>query len=353
MGVGSLAEPRRAPGDGLEDRPNIGGRAADDAKDLARRGLLRQRLGEVAVPGSKLLEEAGVLDGDDGLGGEGLEELDLLVGERAELHAAEENRPDRHSLAEQGSGERGPVAEPLGVGRALRELGAGRGEIVHVDDLPIDDGSPRHPVAVDRGGLPDRPEGMGADLGHQAKHLAVDPEDLGVRHVAEPGSVLDDCLQDWLHLCGRAADDPQDLAGRGLLLEDLGHVAQQGAQGGEALGADDLGPRGSHPEELVQDGSLPRGVDHEIHRKVTEDFQVTGRRRDSAGLGLLEHECVGQGIDGDDDLRRCPSEQKLEERHAIRTTRDQADPDRSRALVPVVTHRRTVMLPPLSCCQRA
>ena len=183
------------------------GELRDDAQDLAGGRLLLERLGEVAVPGLQLLEEADVLDGDDGLGGEGLEELDLLVGERAELHAAEQDRADRHPLAQEGSGERGSVAVPLRVGRALRELGVGRGEIVHVDELPIDHGPPRHPVAVDGRGLADRPEGVGPDLGRQAKHLALDPEEIRVRHVAEPRGVLDDGFQHRLHVGGGAADD--------------------------------------------------------------------------------------------------------------------------------------------------
>jgi hypothetical protein len=245
---------------------------------------LLERLGEIAVSVLQLLEEAGVLDGDDGLGGEGLEELDLLVGERAELHSAEQDRPDRYPLAEEGSGKRGSVAVPLRVGGALRELGVGGGEIVHVDRLPIDHGPPRHPVAVDRCGIPDRPEGVGPDLRGEAEHLPLDPEEIRVRHVAEPRGVLDDGFQHRLHVGGGAADDPEDLAGRRLLLETLGQVAQQGAKEGEAPGADDFDPRGSRPEELVQDGRLPRGFDHQVHGKVTEDFQVAGRRRDSPRL---------------------------------------------------------------------
>ena len=45
-------------------------------------------------------------------------------------------------------------------------------------------------------------------------------------------------------------------------------------------------------EELVQDGRLPRGLDHQVHREVTEDVQVAGRRGDSTRFGLLKHERV-------------------------------------------------------------
>ena len=47
------------------------GELADDAQDLAGRGLLLQRLGEVAVACVELREQAHVLDGDHGLIGEG------------------------------------------------------------------------------------------------------------------------------------------------------------------------------------------------------------------------------------------------------------------------------------------
>ena len=46
-------------------------------EDLTRRRLLLQRLGEVVVARLELVEEADVLDGNDGLVGEGLEEGDL------------------------------------------------------------------------------------------------------------------------------------------------------------------------------------------------------------------------------------------------------------------------------------
>ena len=69
-----LAELRRAPGDRVEDRLDVGRRARDDAQDLAGRGLLLEGLGEIAVPSLELLEQADVLDGDDGLIGEGLQE---------------------------------------------------------------------------------------------------------------------------------------------------------------------------------------------------------------------------------------------------------------------------------------
>ena len=51
------------------------------AQDLRDRRLLLQRHGEVAVAGLQFLEQADVLDGDDGLIGEGLHKRDLPASE--------------------------------------------------------------------------------------------------------------------------------------------------------------------------------------------------------------------------------------------------------------------------------
>ena len=51
--------------DGVEDRLGIGRRGGDDPQHLGRGGLLLQRLAQLAVALLQLLEEAGVLDGDD------------------------------------------------------------------------------------------------------------------------------------------------------------------------------------------------------------------------------------------------------------------------------------------------
>src|SRR5262245_8872273 len=64
-----------ASGYGLEDRLHVCRRATNHPKDLTGRGLTLQSL-------LRLVEQANILDGDDGLTGEGLEEGNLLLGER-------------------------------------------------------------------------------------------------------------------------------------------------------------------------------------------------------------------------------------------------------------------------------
>ena len=84
-------------GDFMQDVPQIEG-GADGAAHLAQRVDLFQRLLQFAGPLLNLLEEAHILDGDDGLVGKGLEELDLLVGEGLGFLATNHDRPERDSL---------------------------------------------------------------------------------------------------------------------------------------------------------------------------------------------------------------------------------------------------------------
>src|SRR5262245_52832750 len=82
-----LAEPRRVCQHGLEHRLQLAGRTADDAEHLRSRGLLLKRL-------AQLVEQARVLDGDDGLRREVLDQLDLLVGKRPDFRAVDYDRSD-------------------------------------------------------------------------------------------------------------------------------------------------------------------------------------------------------------------------------------------------------------------
>jgi hypothetical protein len=86
-----VADARRILQHCLEDRLQLARRTRDDLQHLRRCGLLLQRLAEVLRALAQLVEQAGILDGDDSLGGEGLQQRDLLVRERADLHAAYQN----------------------------------------------------------------------------------------------------------------------------------------------------------------------------------------------------------------------------------------------------------------------
>ena len=73
----------------------IKGRSADDLKHVGSRGLLLERFREVVGTLAQLFEQAGVLDGDDGLSGEILHQLDLLVGEWSHFGAVDEERAEQ------------------------------------------------------------------------------------------------------------------------------------------------------------------------------------------------------------------------------------------------------------------
>ena len=61
----------------IEHRLHVRGRAADDAEHLGCRSLMLQGLAQFRVALLDLFEQPHVLDGDDGLVGEGFEQLDL------------------------------------------------------------------------------------------------------------------------------------------------------------------------------------------------------------------------------------------------------------------------------------
>ena len=72
------AELQRGRRDRVEHGLHIGRRLADHAQDLARRRLLLERLGEIAIARFELVEQTHVLDRDHRLVGEGLDQRDLL-----------------------------------------------------------------------------------------------------------------------------------------------------------------------------------------------------------------------------------------------------------------------------------
>ena len=75
-----LAQPSGRLDQRIEHHLQIEGRAADHLEHVGGGGLLLQQF-------AQFVQQAGVLDGDDGLIGEVLDQLDLLVGERAYLLA--------------------------------------------------------------------------------------------------------------------------------------------------------------------------------------------------------------------------------------------------------------------------
>src|SRR5262249_34557528 len=78
----------------LEHRLKIARRAGDDLKHLGGSGLLCQRF-------AQLVEQASVLDGDDGLVGERHGQSNLLIRERPRGWAGEIKYANRNSLSQE------------------------------------------------------------------------------------------------------------------------------------------------------------------------------------------------------------------------------------------------------------
>ena len=82
-----FAQVHRRFGQRVEHRLQIERRAADDFEHVGGGGLLLQRFGQLVTALLLGFEQSHVLDRDDGLVGEGLDQSDLLVGERPEFEA--------------------------------------------------------------------------------------------------------------------------------------------------------------------------------------------------------------------------------------------------------------------------
>ena len=126
-----FAEARRALCDRLENRLRIRRRLADDAQDLARRRLLLECLGDVAIACLQFREQANVLDCDDRLIGEGRHELDLLVAEGVDPHLPQHDDAEQRIALQHGHGQQRAVSRQL---LDLAALIAGLGQ----DVVPVD-----------------------------------------------------------------------------------------------------------------------------------------------------------------------------------------------------------------------
>src|SRR5215467_10094646 len=89
-----LAKTRSVCKHGVKYRGELARRTRYDTQHLRGRRLLLQGLAQVGRPLSQFVQQPCVLDGDDGLVGEILNQLDLLVGERPRLLAIDCNSTD-------------------------------------------------------------------------------------------------------------------------------------------------------------------------------------------------------------------------------------------------------------------
>ena len=235
-----LAQPDRVLGQRVEDRLEVEGGPPDHLEQLAGRRLLLERDPQLAVARLQLGEQAHVLDGDDGLVGEGLQEVDLLVGEGPPARARQTTIAPMGMPSREASAPRAGFAAAaamvtrsgcsvLGIERRVRDVRRPRGSRI------------ARPESVSRAMAADTPAAAAIprlvtprDGATSMSCLAVEPDTRRLKLASQSRTrALDDGLEHRLDIRRRARDHAQDLAGRRLLLQRLGEVGVLGLQLGE------------------------------------------------------------------------------------------------------------------------
>jgi hypothetical protein len=104
----------------IEHRLQIECRAADNLEHVGRGGLLLQRFTQIVRALTQLVEQPSILDGDDGLAGEIGEQGDLLVGERTNFLAIDDDDSNELIVFEHRHSDLGANATKLDCGDRRR-----------------------------------------------------------------------------------------------------------------------------------------------------------------------------------------------------------------------------------------
>ena len=131
----------------VQHRLDIRGRAADNLQHVAGRGLVLERFLEIARAGVQFVEQADILDRDDGLVGEGLKQVDLPLRKRLDLAARYGDCADRIAVLQDRHREHG--AHPRLQDGPQRIFGV-RGSIGNVRDFPSQNGARRRALPAGR-----------------------------------------------------------------------------------------------------------------------------------------------------------------------------------------------------------
>jgi len=211
--------------DGVERRAQLVTHAGYELR-LVCAGLL-----ELAVLVLDLVEQARVLDCDDGVRGEILQQLDLLVGERAYLQPVDDDHADQLVLPEHRNRQKGPCAYELGEGDAKRIL---RGSLIRHNVFDVNGLLGAHDAAEPsmRTGTKHRilppilgPFGRRVVHGHDAQCVCLAQVQVPDLRLAKAGRVRKDRLEHRRELAGRARYDAQHLVRRRLPLQGFAQLA--------------------------------------------------------------------------------------------------------------------------------
>src|SRR5262245_25642553 len=210
----------------LQHGRQIEGRAADDFEHIRSSGLLLQRF-------TQLVQQARVLDGDDGLSGETLHQLDLLLGERADLCPVDREHADDLIMLEHR--DRGQCPYPCDIDRAHSQWMVGQIALIefqvgNLDRLPLSDNASHwnaYVVEADhRSALPLLLVGFRQRAVERsvAIDISVSQPKRPIARLGQPRRIRQHGLEHRLEIAWRSADDLQHLRSRRLLLQRLAQI---------------------------------------------------------------------------------------------------------------------------------
>ena len=202
----------------VEHDLQIEGRTADDLEHIGGRRLLLERFGQLLRARLHLVEQPHVLNRDDRLIREGRHQLDLLVRERPQRAARQDDHADRSSFPQQWNPEHAAEGRDfLKLGQFIFRIGE---DIRNLNRFAFQ----KRP-ATDRA-APRR--------NHDALHVFVKfpgeaiarrllvtgargSKNLRLLRFTQPSRGLQERVEHGLQVEGRAADDLKHVGGRGLL----------------------------------------------------------------------------------------------------------------------------------------
>ena len=200
---GARKELQPALHDGVEHRLGIGGRVADDVQNLGSRRLLLQRLGQIVGALAQLVEQPRVFDRDRGLIGERLEQRDVLVLERTHLGAADQDRAQCATFADQRHGEDRPMPVIARILPGKCKFIAGIQRVGYVNRPLVVDRTPHDRGTVEQVRLANRPAEL-AECRPDPKLPVVNDQDAHDLRVANASGMLGNHIQHRFHVARRA-----------------------------------------------------------------------------------------------------------------------------------------------------
>ena len=201
---------------------------------VARRGLVFERLLEIVGALAQFVEQPRVLDRDDRLVGEGAHQLDLPLGERLDMVAGQAEGAGYLRAAQQRHAD--DAADLVGCGDFAPPVGWVCRYIRKMHDPTFQHRPSRHGIATrDQRPLPQNIRQFVADAVNRgiAKHVAVLDGNPAAVAVAQPRGGLQQRVEHRMQVEGRAADDLQHVARRGLVFERFLQIAGALVQLGE------------------------------------------------------------------------------------------------------------------------